>query len=491
MMEGRTGSGVVRETAGAMGVGAFVVSFRLLHVPSTKLGSISGRNAPFVRKAVRKTYRVRAEMARNNGDSDKILGLQTSNKEDDRIKAIVRDVEQFEGTEDEARIQTVAALNKVSGFPDNISITAVYEALKKAGRLPTFGQQRNTEKGPTLREKAVVAAELPKRTGMPLAALTPRRSFSGLIQLGLIAATWGIAYTTRSMRNMQILQPIIYSLATAVVADQVILRGSVFDQIYSKLNPSYTRRVVAHEAGHFFIAYMHGLPVQRYALSAWDAITARVPGQAATLFADDELSKQLQSGRLANSSIDRFSVVAMAGLAAEGMMFGEATGGDADVTSLVRLLTDLKPAWDPQSIRIQARWAVVQAVSMIRENRPAYEALRNAMEQKLPLGECIVRIEDALRNTDLEKATAPNNTIQPGTDSSNAKNLANGTYAADESKTAKQGLDEVVGEDNPQNSSLKDKSADLDRREREIMEELDRVDRRVRQLRDEPDNDAS
>lgn len=472
---------IALKDARPLGLEAFVINVGLRSPTSFVQSTCERCSVIPLRRARRKATGVYAQAGGPENGINRNIKKSMQEKEDARVRALVRDVEQFEGSAEEKVVQTVSVLNEVSRYPDDVTITAVYNALMDAGRLPGFGYQRGADGKPNLRDKAVIASELPKRTGMPLAALTPRRGSGPALQLGLLAAIWGAAYLTRSLNASYIIQPIVYATGMLVAADQLLLRGAVFDQIYAKVNPSYARRVVAHEAGHFFVAYMHGLPVQRYALSAWDAISNRVPGQAATLFADDELATQLQSGKLTNSTVNRYSVVAMAGLAAEGMMFGEATGGDADVTSLVRLLAGLKPAWDPQSIRIQARWAVVQAVSLIRDQRKAYEALRDAMEQRMPLGDCITRLENALHLDKLGKtrvvtdADDDNDLVDDLVKSSNVKLVPND--------------DGVAMGNSDSGYGYQADTTDLDEREKKINAEMEQVERRVRELRKDGIND--
>ena len=85
----------------------------------------------------------------------------------------------------------------------------------------------------------------------------------------------------------------------------------------------------------------------------------------------------------------------MAGIAAEALAFGGADGGAADEAALRRLLTQeaRQEAAQPrepgepgggaaaggevssQALRARARWAAANAVALLREQQPAYEAL--------------------------------------------------------------------------------------------------------------------
>ena len=76
--------------------------------------------------------------------------------------------------------------------------------------------------------------------------------------------------------------------------------------------------------------------------------------------------------------------------------------GDKD--ALVRFLRSLNPrsrnavsAWTPDLIPNQARWGATQAVLLLREYKPCYDALVDALESGGDLGQCIVAIEEAAK----------------------------------------------------------------------------------------------
>lgn len=192
----------------------------------------------------------------------------------------------------------------------------------------------------------------------------------------------------------QLARPALLATGGAFLVDQVVLRGAIFEGLYRGLFPAYREKVLKHEAGHFLAAYLHGLAVRGYVLSAGEALRAGIPGQAGTLFEDEELFAELRKGILSNRAIDRFSIVSMAGIAAEAIHYGEAEGGESDVAALIRMLTTLNPPWKEQVVREQARWAVLEAVLLLRKNVKAYDALCEAMRERKSLGECVLVIEE-------------------------------------------------------------------------------------------------
>lgn len=408
------------------------------------------------------------------------------------IAELVREVSEYEGEGDGCRRNSVKVLNGLSEIPNTVSITPVYRALMEAGRLPFFGHaplsskatrqtgkslpsgaseivrdeeilesSKNDDSRPIgatapMQDKAVLASRLEEVTGIPPSKLSPQGPPAVIYQLGAIAGLWLLAYIGRQLNIASEIRAGVIGTVAAVTIDQVALGGVVADRVYSALNPGHVKRVVTHEAGHFLLAYLHGLPVQRYALSAWEAVKNRVPGQAATLFADDEFAEQLQKGRVTASAVDRYSVVAMGGIAAEGMILGEALGGDSDIFAMVRLLAGLQPAWEVNQIRVQAKWAVLQAVLLLREYREAYDALRIAMEERRPLGECVMTIEEALKTV----AKEGEKRVNP------------------EEKMVRDVETEVAAAGNAK--MLEDKISDVDRKRAAVDEELERVERGLR-----------
>lgn len=355
------------------------------------------------------------------------------------IERLVGEVDGYSGDEAGRRENSVRVLNGLSEVANTVSITPVYAALVRAGRLPFFGHAplssraagqtgrampaggsevvqnerllAGAEKDDSrpimvtapMQDKAVLASRLEEVTGIPPSKLSPQGPPVVVYQLGAISGLWLLTYIGRQLNIGPEIRGGVVGVVTGITIDQVLLGGVIADRVYSILNPGHVKRVVVHEAGHFLLAYLHGLPVQRYALSAWEAVKSRVPGQAATLFADDEFAGELQRGRVSASAVDRYSIVAMGGIAAEGMMLGESLGGDSDILAMVRLLAGLQPAWEANQIRVQAKWAVLQAVLLLREYRAAYDALREAMEARLSLGECVMRIEEALKDAAKER----------------------------------------------------------------------------------------
>lgn len=179
--------------------------------------------------------------------------------------------------------------------------------------------------------------------------------------------------------------------------DQLFYRGSGFETVYQKIFPEYKKKIIYHEAGHFLLAYLLGIPVRGCVTNAWEARKyPDIKGQAGTIFYDPKLADELLNQKITRSSLDRMSVVIMAGIAAEAIRFGKAEGGAADEQSLVGFLTSIQPPWNILRIQGQARWAAMQAILLIREHEKAYDALCIALEEGKSVGDAILAIEENL-----------------------------------------------------------------------------------------------
>lgn len=281
---------------------------------------------------------------------------------------------------------------KEASTSDDTSVTPVYKRMQEIGLLQGFGSARSAVT--SRRHGPVTVASLVAQVGLPLSALSPRQSTVLIWQAAGALAVIATVQLLSAVGLQSYARPALVALGVLLAADQFILRGMTFETVYRALFPRYAEKIVTHEAGHFLAAYLCGLPVRGYILSAKEALAAGIPGQAGTLFADDDLSIEIQKGKVTAGSVDRFSIVAMAGIAAEAITYGEAEGGEADIMDLLRLLTTLQPPWTEQSVRSQARWAVLQAVLLLRGNQKAFQALQQAMKERKSLGECVSSIEE-------------------------------------------------------------------------------------------------
>ncbi|XP_021887452.1 uncharacterized protein LOC110806816 isoform X2 [Carica papaya] len=155
---------------------------------------------------------------------------------------------------------------------------------------------------------------------------------------------------------------------------------------FSSFFPDYQERIATHEAAHFLIAYLLGLPILGYSLDI---------GKEHVNLIDERLQKLIYSGQLDAKELDRLAVVAMAGLAAEGLKYDKLVGQSADLFTLQRFINRSKPQLSKDQQQNLTRWAVLFAGSLLKNNEVIHEALITAMTNRATVLECIQAIEKA------------------------------------------------------------------------------------------------
>lgn len=190
------------------------------------------------------------------------------------------------------------------------------------------------------------------------------------------------------------LSPVVPAVATVgmiglVTLDQLGLQGRVGNLVVdwcSWASPEYRQRVLYHEAGHFLVATLLGIPVVAYSLNTWEAWKQGLPGQGGVVFDTQELEQTVAQGQIPAQLLDRYCRVWMAGIAAEQLAYGTAIGGSDDRLKFAQLWQQLdRPAAEAQT---KQRWAALQAKTLMEANRPALEALVEALDQRQSVEVC-------------------------------------------------------------------------------------------------------
>ncbi|GFE70376.1 ATP-dependent Zn protease [Chroococcus sp. FPU101] len=149
----------------------------------------------------------------------------------------------------------------------------------------------------------------------------------------------------------------------------------------------YRQRVIHHEAGHFLAAYLLGIPIANYSITAWDALKQGQPGLGGVQFDRAAIDEKIQDPREYSLLIERLCTVWMAGIAAEKLTYGSSEGGEGDS---LQLQMALKLAGVPEySYSQKQSWGLVQAKNLLERNQTAYNALVQAMSQRASVEECI------------------------------------------------------------------------------------------------------
>lgn len=217
------------------------------------------------------------------------------------------------------------------------------------------------------------------------------------------------------------------AIATLIALDRFVAKGvggNLLIDLVSSQSSEYRQRIIHHEAGHFLVAHLLGIPVQSYTLGAWESIKAGLPGLGGVVVDTEAIAPALEAAGKSDSSLDQtpeildnrlsqaarspsaqatpipirqlnqYCIVWMAGIAAENQTYGNARGGQDDEFRLKQLWRDIPPdARATANPETQTRWALLQAKTLIEDHPYAYDALVTAMTQRDSVQECIAQIE--------------------------------------------------------------------------------------------------
>ena len=211
----------------------------------------------------------------------------------------------------------------------------MYSLLKEQGHLKLFGSITK-ENMPANGSHTVRPSMLETITSLSMSSLTPQPS-NTLMYAGIAAA---LAEGVASVYFGVNLNALFFATIVGALFDQVVLNGALSETCIKILSPETQPKITRHEAGHFLCSYILGCPVEGYVLSSWDALEdPRFRGMgvsAGTSFFDPNLSSQIENSKITRSSIDRYSIIVMSGIAAEAIMYGKADGGAGDEQALIR-----------------------------------------------------------------------------------------------------------------------------------------------------------
>ncbi|XP_020113960.1 uncharacterized protein LOC109728076 isoform X1 [Ananas comosus] len=180
------------------------------------------------------------------------------------------------------------------------------------------------------------------------------------------------------------------------------LRNLLLDTIGHSFSQKYHNRVVQHEAGHFLIAYLLGVLPKGYTLTSWEALIKEgsLNVQAGTTFVDFEFLEEIDTGKVSAKMLNRFSCIALAGVATEYLLYGYSEGGLADIGKLDGLLKSL--GFTQKKADSQVRWAVLNTILLLRRHERARLQLAEAMSSGMSVGSCIGVIEMNIDSADVE-----------------------------------------------------------------------------------------
>ncbi|MFO0162924.1 MAG: ATP-dependent Zn protease, partial [Microcystis sp.] len=164
-----------------------------------------------------------------------------------------------------------------------------------------------------------------------------------------------------------------FSLLGLVTVDTLTFNNRGVTLLLDALSPSkHRQRVIYHEAGHFLTAYILGIPIASYSLTAWEAFRQGQEGVGGVQFELADLGQKVKNFTDFPAFLERISTVWMAGIAAETLVYGKAAGGESD---RFYLQSALKLAGVPENNYAQKeRWSLLQAKTLLEKQQTAYQA---------------------------------------------------------------------------------------------------------------------
>ncbi len=171
--------------------------------------------------------------------------------------------------------------------------------------------------------------------------------------------------------------------------------GTLLVDWFANRSPAYRDRILHHEAGHFLVAHLLGIPVSGYALDAWEAFQQGYPGSGGVQFDDRELAQWLDRGEVPGRLLNHYATVWMAGIAAEKLIYGNAQGGSDDRQKLISLWAQLSSQRNPTQPNgtAQTNLAILRAKTLIEQNRTAYESLVEKLRDRASIETCKAAID--------------------------------------------------------------------------------------------------
>ncbi|XP_038879282.1 uncharacterized protein LOC120071223 isoform X2 [Benincasa hispida] len=284
---------------------------------------------------------------------------------------------------------------------DRAALFLLKESQGKAEGVRCFGAARQ------IPQRLYTLEEL-KLNGIETSSLlSPLDTTLGSIERNVQLAAALLAVSAWNLFDLSPQQIFYLSLGFLLfwTLDLVALNGGVgslvLDTIGHTFSKKYHNRVIQHEAGHFLIAYLLGVLPKGYTTSSFEAFRneGSLNLQAGTAFVDFEFLEEINAGKVSATMLNRFSCIALAGVATEYLLYGCAEGGLADINKLDMLLKGL--GFTQKKADSQVRWAVLNTVLILRRHESARAKLADAMSSGKSVGNCIDIIENNIHLPDL------------------------------------------------------------------------------------------
>lgn len=264
------------------------------------------------------------------------------------------------------------------------SVQRAFMVLKRRGKLRAFGLCSEATL-PTL-QRTMTPEDQTRITGFAPEAFVSRDFFSNVAEFFLVSFSFLFILIGGILLNID---PLFVSplIAVLLVADRFALDDAVSQGLRRTLRFGDKETAIKREAGRLLIAYLLGSPIIDCAL---DGLFK------GTKIFNADLAQGQENGLITRSILEKYSIVTMSGIAAEVLATGKTGSGLLDEDQLSKVLK--KEKWEADRMQSQARWGVSQAILLLKQYKPAYDALCRALERRegVTIGRAIMTIEEAV-----------------------------------------------------------------------------------------------
>ncbi|CAN8255716.1 unnamed protein product [Cochlearia groenlandica] len=319
-----------------------------------------------------------------------------------RMKITLRVICSSSETQFSTRKQALEKLDSnLSNGDERAALSLVKDLQGKPGGLRCFGSARQVpQRLYTLEElklNGINAASLLSPTDTTLGSIERNLQIAGFVG-GIVS--WSV-FDLSSQQLFYVTLAVLFLWTLDLVSFNGGIGSLFLDTIGHTFSQRYHNRVVQHEAGHFLVAYLVGILPRGYSLSSLEALKKEgsLNIQAGSAFVDYEFTEEVNAGKVSASMLNRFSCIALAGVATEYLLYGYAEGGLDDISKLDGLVKSL--GFTQKKADSQVRWSVLNTILLLRRHEVARSKLSQAMSNGESVGSCIQIIEDSIDPSDI------------------------------------------------------------------------------------------
>jgi len=173
------------------------------------------------------------------------------------------------------------------------------------------------------------------------------------------------------------------TVPAAIASLLVLLRGQDEDGVDPQA------RICRHEAAHFLIGYLCGLPIATYDASSDD----QIPRVEFYYSSNPHDVATVPTRELTSDEVNALTVVALSGAVAEAMAFTTAKGGNQDLVELQAIFKKSSSFLGAQKQQDLTRWGALTAYKLLNDNKASLDLLCQAFQEQKSVADCVTLLE--------------------------------------------------------------------------------------------------